>query len=116
MVIDRARSWVTLMASAEGGIEIEEVAARAPEKILREPIDPSLGIQAFQARKIAFGLDLPKLLEARWVVASRVEQEFRVDVDDSQEVIQLVRDEPGRLCGVLQSGAPGQVLTLSRQV
>ncbi len=60
MVIDRARCWPTLMASAEGGVEIEEVAARSPEKILREAIDPAIGIQAFHARKIAFGLGLPK--------------------------------------------------------
>ena len=60
MVIDRGRGWPTLMASAEGGVEIEEVASRSPEKILREPIDPAVGIQAFQARKIAFGLGLPK--------------------------------------------------------
>ena len=60
MVIDRAKGWPTLMASSEGGMEIEEVAARAPEKILREPIDPAVGIQAFQARKIAFGIGIPK--------------------------------------------------------
>lgn len=60
MVIDRARGWPTLMASAEGGVEIEEVAARTPEKILREPIDPAVGIQAFQGRKIAFGIGIPK--------------------------------------------------------
>src|SRR5215471_18462231 len=60
VVIDRGRGRPTLMASAEGGVEIEEVAARTPEKILREPIDPAVGIQAFQARKIAFGLGIPK--------------------------------------------------------
>jgi succinyl-CoA synthetase beta subunit len=60
LVIDRAKGWPTLMASAEGGVEIEEVAARTPEKILREPIDPAVGIQAFQARKIAFGIGIPK--------------------------------------------------------
>ncbi len=60
MVIDRARGWVTLMASSEGGVEIEEVAARSPEKILREPIDPMVGVQPFQARKVAFALGLPK--------------------------------------------------------
>ncbi len=60
MVIDRATSRVTLMASSEGGVEIEEVAARSPEKILKETIDPALGLQAFQARKVAFALDLPK--------------------------------------------------------
>jgi len=60
MVIDRAAGVPTVMASNEGGVEIEEVAARSPEKILREPIDPAVGIQAFQARKIAFGLGVPK--------------------------------------------------------
>jgi succinyl-CoA synthetase beta subunit len=60
MVIDRGRGWPTLMASSEGGMEIEEVAAHSPEKIIREPIDPAVGIQAFQGRKIAFGLGIPK--------------------------------------------------------
>jgi succinyl-CoA synthetase beta subunit len=60
LLIDRGRGWPTVMASAEGGVEIEEVAARTPEKILREPVDPAVGIQAFQARKIAFGLSIPK--------------------------------------------------------
>lgn len=60
LVLDRSRGWLTLMASAEGGVEIEEVARRAPEKILREAIDPAVGVQPFQARKIAFGLGLPK--------------------------------------------------------
>ena len=60
VVIDRERGWPTLMASAEGGVEIEEVAARSPEKILREPVDPAVGLQAFQARKLVFGLGLPK--------------------------------------------------------
>jgi succinyl-CoA synthetase beta subunit len=60
MVIDRATSRVTMMASSEGGVEIEEVAARAPEKILRETIDPAVGFIDFQGRKLAYGLGLPK--------------------------------------------------------
>ncbi len=60
MVLDRATSRVTIMASSEGGVEIEEVAARSPEKILREAIDPALGVGDFQGRKIAYGLGLPK--------------------------------------------------------
>jgi succinyl-CoA synthetase beta subunit len=60
IVIDRDRGWPTIMASSEGGVEIEEVASRSPEKILRQPIDPAVGMQPFQARRIAFGLDLPK--------------------------------------------------------
>jgi succinyl-CoA synthetase beta subunit len=60
MVIDRATSRVTTMASSEGGVEIEEVAARSPEKILRETIDPAIGFLDFQGRKLAYGLGLPK--------------------------------------------------------
>ena len=60
MVIDRATGRPAMMASAEGGVEIEEVAARSPEKILRESIDPAVGLQGFQARKLAYGLGLPK--------------------------------------------------------
>ena len=60
MVIDRATSRVTVMASSEGGVEIEDVAARAPEKILRASIDPAVGFADFQGRQLAFGLGLPK--------------------------------------------------------
>jgi succinyl-CoA synthetase beta subunit len=59
IVIDRGTARVTVMASAEGGVEIEEVAARAPEKILRERVDPAVGLQGFQGRRLAFGLGLP---------------------------------------------------------
>jgi succinyl-CoA synthetase beta subunit len=58
MLIDRATSRVTVMASAEGGMEIEEVAAKHPEKIIRAAIDPALGLMAFHARKIAYALGL----------------------------------------------------------
>ena len=56
--LDRATSRVTFMASREGGMEIEEVAAKNPEKILREAVDPAVGFQDFQGRKLAFGLGL----------------------------------------------------------
>jgi succinyl-CoA synthetase beta subunit len=58
MLIDRSTSRVTVMASTEGGMEIEEVATRLPEKILKVAIDPATGLQDFHARKIAFGLGL----------------------------------------------------------
>ncbi|HSA79303.1 MAG TPA: ADP-forming succinate--CoA ligase subunit beta, partial [Geminicoccaceae bacterium] len=57
-VIDRAASRVTFMASTEGGVEIEEVAARRPEKIIKVAIDPAIGFQPFHGRQIAFGLGL----------------------------------------------------------
>jgi succinyl-CoA synthetase beta subunit len=60
IVLDRAISRLVFMASSAGGMEIEEVAANEPEKILKEIIDPAVGLQAFQARKLAFGIGLPK--------------------------------------------------------
>lgn len=62
LVLDRATSRVVLMASEEGGTEIEEVAAQTPEKIFKEEIDPVVGLQPFQARRIAFNINIPKEL------------------------------------------------------
>ncbi|ELJ9339618.1 ADP-forming succinate--CoA ligase subunit beta [Staphylococcus pseudintermedius] len=59
-VIDRATDRVTLMASEEGGTEIEEVAAKNPEKIFKETIDPVIGLAPYQARRIAFNINVPK--------------------------------------------------------
>ena len=59
-VIDRATDKVTLMASEEGGTEIEEVAAKTPEKIFKETIDPVVGLSPYQARRIAFNINIPK--------------------------------------------------------
>jgi len=57
-VIDRATRRVVIMASTEGGVEIEKVAAQTPEKILRTTLDPMLGLMPYQCRKLAFGLGL----------------------------------------------------------
>jgi succinyl-CoA synthetase beta subunit len=59
IVLDRAISRLVFMASAAGGMDIEEVAANEPEKILKEAIDPAVGLTAFQARKLAFGIGIP---------------------------------------------------------
>jgi succinyl-CoA synthetase beta subunit len=56
LVLDRTRATATVIASAEGGVEIEEVAKTHPEKIIKEPLHPLLGLQGFQARKIAYAL------------------------------------------------------------
>ncbi|WP_042303439.1 ADP-forming succinate--CoA ligase subunit beta [Paraburkholderia kururiensis] len=58
MLIDRSTSRVTVMASTEGGMEIEDVAARTPEKIVKLAIDPATGMQAYHARRLAFALGL----------------------------------------------------------
>ena len=59
LLVDRVTSRVVFMASAAGGMDIEEVAAHNPQAILKEYIDPLVGMQAFQGRKLAFGLGLP---------------------------------------------------------
>lgn len=62
LVLDRAISRVVMMASEEGGTEIEEVAARTPEKIFKEVIDPAVGLQPFQARRLAYKINIPNEL------------------------------------------------------
>ncbi len=62
VVLDRATSRVVMMASEEGGTEIEEVAAETPEKIFKEVIDPVVGLMPYQARRLAFNINIPKEL------------------------------------------------------
>ena len=62
IVLDRRKSRLVVMASMEGGVEIEEVARKSPEKILKVVIDPLLGLTDFQARELVFGLQLPTTL------------------------------------------------------
>jgi succinyl-CoA synthetase beta subunit len=59
IVLDRASGRPVFMGSSAGGMDIEEVAAKTPEKILKETIDPAVGFRSFQARKLAFGLGIP---------------------------------------------------------
>ncbi|PKC52829.1 hypothetical protein RhiirA1_355916, partial [Rhizophagus irregularis] len=61
-VLDRATSRVTLMGSEEGGMDIEEVAEQTPEKIFKEVIDPVAGLLPFQARRMAFNMNIPAKL------------------------------------------------------
>jgi succinyl-CoA synthetase beta subunit len=58
IVLDRGRGKNIFMASADGGVDIEEVAAKTPERILKEPLEPGLGLTPFQARKLAYGIGI----------------------------------------------------------
>src|SRR5690606_6776778 len=60
VVVDRASERVTFMASTEGGMDIEEVAEKTPEKIFRIAINPAAGLQAYQVRELGFGLGIAK--------------------------------------------------------
>jgi succinyl-CoA synthetase beta subunit len=59
LVLDRAESRVSMICSSEGGVEIEEVAEKHPEKILKETIDSVIGLAGFQCRRLAYGLNIP---------------------------------------------------------
>jgi succinyl-CoA synthetase beta subunit len=67
MVLDRAQSRVSVICSSEGGVEIEEVAAKHPEKILKETIDPVIGLAPFQCRRLAYALEMPSDLTHKMV-------------------------------------------------
>lgn len=67
MLLDRANGRIVVMASAEGGVEIETVAAEQPEKILKVWADPAVGLQSYQARQLAFGLGLSKDVAGKFV-------------------------------------------------
>ena len=98
MVVDRATGRLAMMASAEGGVEIEEVAARSPEKILRESIDPAVGLQAFQARKLAFGIGIPAASVSKAVALMTGLYRAFVDTDASMaEINPLVLTKQGDL-------------------
>jgi succinyl-CoA synthetase beta subunit len=138
MVVDREKKRIAIMASTEGGVEIEKVAAETPEKILTEHIDPALGLGGWQARKLAYGLGIgtgsPKprrLLAARGQPAGRhrggrrrrprredqLRRQRRVssqgverprDVDE-EDPVELEAKRPGcRTCPRRQHRLPGQ--------
>ncbi|MDF2945962.1 MAG: succinate--CoA ligase subunit beta [Bacillales bacterium] len=67
MILDRSISKIIVMVSTEGGMDIEEVADKNPEKIIKEVVEPSMGLQQFQARKIAFKLGLKDKLVFKFV-------------------------------------------------
>jgi succinyl-CoA synthetase beta subunit len=98
LVIDRATSRVTFMASTEGGVDIEEVAESHPEKIIRLSVDPAAGIQPFHSRKLAFGLNLPRELHGKFDSFVRALYDAFTDTDASQlEINPLVITDGGDL-------------------
>ncbi len=98
LVIDRAAGRPVFMVSTEGGMEIEEVAASHPEKILRESIDPAVGFQAFQARKLAFGLGLDsKLVNEASQFLQNLYRAFEATDASLAEINPFVVTKDGRL-------------------
>jgi len=98
MVVDRQRSCVTVIASTEGGMEIEKVASETPEKIVTVPVDPAVGMQAYMARKVAYSLQLPKeLIRACTKLIANMYKLFTEKDASLAEVNPLVVTNDGRL-------------------
>jgi succinyl-CoA synthetase beta subunit len=98
LVIDRMAAAPVFMASREGGVEIEVVASEHPEKILKEPINPTVGLQPFQARKIAFGLGLnPTLLKDATHFFAALYRAFQSSDASLSEINPFVLTRDGRL-------------------
>lgn len=101
IVIDRARRRPVMMASAEGGVEIEEVARATPERIVKIAIDPFLGLQPYQGRELAFGIGLPKELVRDFVKIAQGLYNAFVECDASlAEINPLVVTGEGKLLAV----------------
>jgi succinyl-CoA synthetase beta subunit len=98
IVVDRSSKRYTILCSAEGGVDIEEVAARDPEKIIRHKIDPLLGLQEFEARTVAKGLGYSGKQMAQ--VATIVSKFYQIMQDCDAELIEsnpLVETEAGEI-------------------
>jgi succinyl-CoA synthetase beta subunit len=101
IVIDRAKRRPVMMASAEGGVEIEEVARATPERIVKIAIDPFLGLQPYQGRELGFGIGLPKELVRDFVKIAQGLYEAFLKCDASlAEINPLVVTGSGKLLAV----------------
>lgn len=97
-VVDRATSRIVLMASEEGGTEIEEIAEKYPEKIVKEVIDPVTGLTPFQARRVAFAINIPSKQVNKAVAFMTGLYKVFVDKDCSiAEINPLVLTEDGNI-------------------
>jgi len=88
MVLDRAAEMPVMMASTEGGMEIEEVAAKTPEKIVKVTIDPTIGFKPFHARKLAFGLGLTDKEEQKSFIKFATAL-YKAYVENDAEMIEI---------------------------
>ncbi|MFA6029657.1 MAG: ADP-forming succinate--CoA ligase subunit beta [Elusimicrobiota bacterium] len=101
VVLDRREARPVVIASAEGGMQIEELARSRPDAILKEPVDPSRGLEAFQARRLAFRLGIPSAEVGSFVKLLRALVRVFIDYDASLvEVNPLIVDASGKLCAI----------------
>jgi succinyl-CoA synthetase beta subunit len=101
ITLDRTRATATMIASAEGGVEIEEVAKKSPEKVLKEPLHPLLGLQPFQARELAYKLGFKDKMagEAAKLMSNLAKAFLKTDASLA-EINPLVITKDGKLLAI----------------
>jgi succinyl-CoA synthetase beta subunit len=101
ITVDRGRNTVTMIASAEGGVEIEEVARKSPEKVFKEPMHPLLGLQQYQAREVAYKLGFTDRLasEAAKLMLNLAKAFLKTDASLA-EINPLVVTKDGKLLAI----------------
>src|SRR4051812_19324504 len=101
ITVDRSRNTTTMIASAEGGVEIEEVAKKSPEKVLKEPLHPLLGLQPFQARELAYKLGFKDKMagEAARLMSNLAKAFIKYDASLA-EINPLVVTKDGKLLAI----------------
>src|SRR5688572_8327159 len=101
ITIDRGRNTTTMIASAEGGVDIEEVAAKTPEKVLKEPLHPLLGLQGYQARDLAYKLGFKDKMagEAAKIMMNLAKAFMKTDASLA-EINPLVITKDGKLVAI----------------
>lgn len=98
LIVNRIKNCLTFIACADGGIDIEEIAQKTPEKIIKEDVDPAMGFSAFHARKLAFALDLPFSVLSEFVSLLKGLYEAFKDLDMSMlEINPLVLTKENQL-------------------
>ncbi|MDP4725585.1 MAG: ADP-forming succinate--CoA ligase subunit beta [Alphaproteobacteria bacterium] len=98
IVLNRAEGRLCFVVSTEGGVDIEEVAKHTPEKILKETIDPVIGVKPYQGRKLAFALDLPPSVHSSFYQILKNLYEAYVDLDAAMiEINPFVLTNDGEL-------------------
>jgi succinyl-CoA synthetase beta subunit len=101
IVLDRAQGKTVFMASKAGGVEIEEVAHKTPELILREAIAPGAGLEAYQARRLAFGIDIPAASVPTAAAAMMALARAYEETDASlAEINPFILTADGRVCAL----------------
>jgi succinyl-CoA synthetase beta subunit len=101
MTVDRTRNTVTMIASSEGGVEIEQVAAKTPEKVLKETLHPLLGLQGYQARDLAYRLGFTgKLANEAAKLMLNLSKVFMVTDASLAEINPLVITREGQLLAI----------------